>query len=101
MYEWKITELKRRTSDNFVLSATFTLSKIENEGTDTEKVTTVYGFCSWGNEQPTINYTDLDEATVLSWIYQQFDKENSETNMKLIRTDPNLPVIDTGIPWSE
>ena len=101
MYEWKITELKRQTSDNFVLSANFTLSKIENEGTDTEKKTTVYGFCSWGNSEPTINYKDLDEATVLSWIYQQFDKEASETNMKLIRIDPSLPVIDTGIPWSE
>lgn len=95
MFNWKITRLNRRTSDNFVHEAYWTLTKTEG---DTAK--TIYGIASFGGAVET-PFEDLTEETVLNWIWQQVSKEETEAAMKTVLVNKQVPTNSAGLPWGD
>lgn len=90
MFTWKITRLDSRTSDNFVLAADWQLTKTEGD-----TATTIYGNASFGGEivKP---FEQLEEQDVLSWLWQQVSKEETEAQMKTVFVNKKTIF---GLPW--
>lgn len=93
MFTWKIFNLERRTSDNFVTVAHWQLSKTEE---DTEK--TIFGVCSFGGDA-TIAFAQLTENEVLGWVWQQVSRTETEQAMSTVLTNKENPISQYGFPW--
>ncbi len=104
--EWRITSLRRETSDGYVLKALVRII-----GTDTEDATrqaAVGGDCSFKRPEGTmIPYEDLTESQVLEWVKTQWASEKVpgmnftvlELKEKSLEQFMNLPRMADGLPW--
>lgn len=91
---WKITQLDRKTADGFVTTAHWTCT-----GVDGEFFGSVYSTCSFEGEL-TVPYEQLTEAIVLSWVWEQVDKEATESAVVAQIEAQKNPVTASGTPWS-
>ena len=91
---WTITQLDRKTADGFVTTAHWTCA-----GADGEFSGSVYSTCSFEGEL-TVPYEQLTEATVLSWVWEQVDKEATESAVVAQIEAQKNPVTASGPPWS-
>jgi hypothetical protein len=90
MYEWKVTKLNRKTSSGFVDAVDWQLTKIED---DTRNIIT--GTCSFEGTVTT-PFAELTESEILSWIWQQIDKTQTENQMVAVFVDPT---VFKWLPW--
>lgn len=93
MITWKITNLDRKTSDGFVMTAHWTATAVDGEHT-----ASIYSTVSWDGE-PSIPYEQLTEEAVLGWVWQSVDKESAEASLAAQIAEQKAPSKATGVPW--
>lgn len=93
MITWKITNLDRKTSDGFVMTAHWTATAVDGEHT-----ASVYSTVSWDGE-PNVPYDQLTEEMVLGWVWQSVDKEATEASLTAQIAEQKAPSKATGVPW--
>lgn len=92
--KWSISNLDRRTSDGFVTTAHWRCDAVDGEFS-----ASVYSTCSWNEDQPTVPYSSLSEATVLGWVWQSVDKQATEDAVTAQINAQKNPVQASGLPW--
>lgn len=96
---WKITDMERQLSDGYVFRVYWELSP---DLTGTGSV--VSGSLDLQKPDNLINYEDLTEELVVSWVKSvlgEVEVNNLETNLrKHIQTLNSEPTNSTGIPWT-
>lgn len=91
---WNVSQLDRRTSDGFVTTAHWQCT-----GTDGDYSASVYATCSWSEGNPVIPYDNLTMQEVLDWVWNQVDKDATETAVTAQIEAQKNPVTATGVPW--
>ena len=92
---WTISQLDRQTSDGFVTTAHWQATAVDGEHS-----ASIYATCSWSDGTPTVNYADLTQEQVLSWIWVSgVDKDATEAALAAQIELMKNPVTATGVPW--
>jgi len=91
---WTISQLDRRTSDNYVTTAHW-----ECTAQDGDYSGRVYSTCSWPEGQPVIPYQDLTQETVLGWVWESVDKDATEAAVAAQIEAQKNPTTANGMPW--
>ena len=91
---WNVSQLDRKTSDNFV-----TVAHWQANATDGDYSASVYSTCSWTGE-PTVSYDSLTQDDVLAWVWESVDKEAVEAALEAQIADQKAPKIARGLPWN-
>lgn len=97
-YNWKISQLDRKTSDGFVTTAHWTCSGVDAT-LDGEFTGSVYATASFEGEL-VVPYASLTEADVLAWVWSVVDKEATEAAVAAQIEAQKNPVQASGLPWS-
>lgn len=90
---WNISQLDRRTSDNYVQTAHWTVS-----AQDGDFSASAYGSVGFDGELTT-PYADLTKAQVLEWVWDSVDKDAYEASLAAQIEAKKNPVSATGVPW--
>jgi hypothetical protein len=94
MANWKIVQLDRKTADNYVTTAHWTVT-----ATDGDFSASAYGTCGFDGELTT-PYEDLTEEQVLGWVWANgVDKDATEESLAAQIEAQKNPVSATGVPW--
>lgn len=93
-YTWTISQLDRRTADNYV-----TVAHWQCTGVDGDLSSSVYATCSFEGDLA-IPYEDLTQETVLGWVWEQVDKEATEASIASRIEVLKNPVEASGLPWA-
>ena len=91
-----IAELERNTDDGVVV-AHWRVNKASGEN-----VASAYGTCSFTPDTTAdgyIDYTNLTETDVISWVQDQLDTESLESSLDASLAEQASPTILTGTPW--
>lgn len=91
--KWTVSQLDRNTADGFVTTAHWQCT-----ATDGDYSASVYASCGFEGEL-SIPYDSLTEETVLSWVWEQVDKEATEATVLAQVEAQKNPVSATGVPW--
>lgn len=95
MITWTISQLDRRTSDDFVTTAYWAALAVDGNYS-----ANVYATCSWYEGQPTVPYADLTEEEVLEWVWASgVDKAATEAALAAQINAQKNPVSAAGVPW--
>jgi len=95
-YTWKINQLERSTSDDYVTTVHYGC-----DATDGEHSQGAYGTVSFdkATSPSSSSFGTLDEATVLSWVQAKVDPAKVEEALaERIELLAN-PVAAVGMPW--
>jgi hypothetical protein len=95
MTTWTISQLDRKTSDNFVITAHWRATAVDGDYS-----ASVYSTCSWADGEVTIPYEDLTEQDVLDWVWVSVDKDATEQALADQIELQKHPVTASGMPWS-
>lgn len=90
---WTVSQLDRKTADGFVTTAHWQCT-----ATDGEYSACVYGTCGFNGEL-TIPYDSLTQETVLGWVWETVNKEETEATVAAQIEAQKNPVSVTGLPW--
>ena len=94
MATWKIVQLDRKTADNYVTTAHWTVT-----ATDGDFSASAYGTCGFDGKLTT-PYENLTEAQVLEWVWANgVDKAAYEASLAAQIEAQKNPVSATGLPW--
>jgi hypothetical protein len=91
---WTVSNLDRDTSNNFVTTAHW-----QATATDGDHTASVYATVSWAEGEPVIPYSQLTEATVLGWVWENISKAATEASLAAQIALLKNPVKSTGVPW--
>jgi hypothetical protein len=91
---WTISNLDRDTSNNFVTTAHW-----QATATDGDHTASVYATVSWAEGEPVIPYSQLTEATVLGWVWENISKTATESALAAQIALLKAPVKQSGTPW--
>ena len=95
MFTWSINTLDRRTSDGFITTAHWRCSAVDGEFS-----ASVYGSCGWGEGEPVIPYTDVTEAGVINWCWNNgINKTEIEDSLANQIDALKAPKTESGVPW--
>jgi hypothetical protein len=93
---WNIRTLERRVADGFVTTAHWYATAVDGEHT-----ASIYSTCSWVESTPKIPYSDLTEATVCGWIWENgVNKTEIESALMAKINEKKNPKFLTETPWS-
>lgn len=91
--KWTVSQLDRKTVDGFVTTAHWQCTAVDGDYS-----ASVYASCGFSGEL-SIPYDSLTEETVLSWVWEQVDKEATEASVLAQIEAQKNPVSATGVPW--
>jgi hypothetical protein len=87
---WEIQRLERNTANGFVSAAEWKLTKGEGEAAKT-----IFGQVTFAGSATT-PFSELTQEQVLGWVWQQVDKEQTESAMRTVWINEE---IAQGLPW--
>jgi len=96
-FTWTIVQLERETENGGVIVAHW-----QAEAVDGEHTARGYGSCSFAPNAADpgfIPFDNLTEADVLAWVYEEVDKEQTESSLQLKIDKKKTPTTITGVPW--
>jgi hypothetical protein len=92
---WSISQLDRKTADNYVTTAHWRC-----DATDGEYSAGVYGSAGFTGDL-TIPYEDLTQEQVLGWVWESVNKAETEANVLAQIEAQKNPTSASGLPWSQ
>jgi len=101
MATWTIANLERNVSDGGVTVAHWRATEEETVGDVTYSASSygTVGFTPDASAEGFIAYGVLVEDTVLSWVWEQLDKDAIEASLTANIEEQKAPVTSTGTPW--
>jgi hypothetical protein len=97
-FNWKINNLERSTADDYVLTVHYGV-----DATDGEHSKGITGTVNFSPETSaaSIDYAALTEEQVLSWVYSQVSKEDTEAMLAAKVEKLKAPTKVSGLIWVE
>jgi hypothetical protein len=95
---WKIANLERKTEDGFVFMAHYTVNA--DDGTYTSGA---YGSLGFERPDNLIPFSQLTEATVISWVKEKLGEEKVteiEAALQSQINEQKHPTKAAGVPWT-
>jgi hypothetical protein len=96
MTTWTINQLDRNTSDGFVTTVHYTVTKENGDFT-----ASTYGTVGFEAGTPATPFESLTEAQVIQWVKTKLDEEVVEAALDAQIEAQQNPVSTSGIPWGE
>jgi hypothetical protein len=94
MTTWTINQLDRNTSDGFVTTVHYNVTKEDGEFS-----ASTYGTVSFEAGTPTTPYESLTEAQVIEWVKDKLGEEVIEASLASQIAAQKNPTTATGMPW--
>ena len=91
---YTINQLDRQTSDGFVTTVHYNVTKVDGEFS-----ASTYGTVSFEAGTPTTPYASLTEAQVIAWVKDKLDVEAIEASLAAQIAAQKNPTTATGVPW--
>ena len=91
---WTISQLDRNTSDGFVTTVHYNVTKVDGEFS-----ASVYGTINFPVDTPTTPYASLTKAQVIEWVKDKLDEEVVEASLASQIESKKNPTTATGMPW--
>lgn len=96
-FNWRIEQLERQVSHDGIVVAYW---RVKAE--DGEYVAEAYGSVNFTPDPLSPNfipYAELTEQQVLSWVWSQVNKKETEALLTTIIQSKKNPVVVNGLPW--
>ena len=94
MTTWTINQLERNTSDGFVTTVHYTVTKVDGDFS-----ASTYGTISFEAGTPETPFESLTEAQVVAWVKDKLGEEVVETALTANIEAQQNPVKASGLPW--
>ena len=91
---YTINQLDRNTSDGFVTTVHYSVSKVDGEFS-----ASTYGTVSFEAGTPTTPYASLTKAQVIEWVKDKLGEEVVEASLASQIAAQKNPTTATGVPW--
>lgn len=95
MTTWTINQLERNTSDGFVTTVHYTVTKVNGDFS-----ASTYGTISFEAGTPETPFESLTEAQVVAWVKDKLGEEVVEAALTANIEAQQNPVKASGLPWS-
>ena len=97
-FNWKINNLERSTADDYVLTVHYGVDAVDGE--HSKGITATVNFTP-ETSAASIDYAELTEEQVLSWVYSQVSKEDTEAMLAAKVEKLKAPTKVSGLIWVE
>jgi hypothetical protein len=94
MTTWTINQLDRNTSDGFVTTVHYSVTKVDGEFT-----ASTYGTIGYESGTPTTLFASLTEAQVIAWVKNKLGEATVEAALTAQIEAQRNPVKASGLPW--
>ena len=91
---YTINQLDRNTSDNFVTTVHYNVTKVDGEFS-----ASTYGTVSFEAGTPETPYASLTKAQVIEWVKDKLGEEVVEASFASQIAAQKNPTTATGMPW--
>jgi hypothetical protein len=91
---YTINQLDRNTSDNFVTTVHYSVTKVDGEFS-----ASTYGTVSFEAGTPATPYASLTKAQVIEWVKDKLGEEVIEASLAAQIESKKNPTTATGMPW--
>jgi len=91
---WTINQLDRNTSDGFVTTVHYNVTKEDGDFT-----ASTYGTIGFEAGTPTTPYASLTKAQVIEWVKDKLGEEVIEASLASQIAAQKNPTTATGMPW--
>jgi hypothetical protein len=91
---YTINQLDRNTSDGFVTTVHYSVSKVDGEFS-----ASTYGTVSFEAGTPKTPYASLTKAQVIEWVKDKLGEEVIEASLAAQIEAKKNPTTATGMPW--
>jgi ribosomal protein S11 len=98
MTTWTINQLDRNTSDGFVTTVHYNVTKTDGESGSVFSAST-YGTIGYEAGTPTTPFASLTEAQVIAWVKEKLGEEVVEAALAAQIEAQRNPVKASGLPW--
>jgi hypothetical protein len=101
MATWTIANLERNVADGGVTVAHWRVTESETVGDDTFTASAygTVGFTPDADADDFVAYDSLTEATVLGWVWESVNQEDTEAALTANIEGQKNPVSANGMPW--
>jgi hypothetical protein len=91
---YTINQLDRNTSDGFVTTVHYNVTKVDGDYS-----ASTYGTVGYEVGTPTTPYASLTKAQVIEWVKEKLGEEVVEASLTAQIEAQKNPVTATGMPW--
>ena len=91
---YTINNLDRNTSDGFVTTVHYNVTKVDGEFS-----ASTYGTIGFEAGTPTTPYASLTKAQVIEWVKDKLGEETVEASLASQIAAQKNPTTATGMPW--
>ena len=91
---YTINQLDRNTSDNFVTTVHYNVTKVDGEFS-----ASTYGTVGFEAGTPTTPFASLTKAQVIEWVKDKLGEETVEASLASQIAAQKNPTTATGMPW--
>jgi hypothetical protein len=91
---YTINNLDRNTSDDFVTTVHYSVTKVDGDYS-----ASTYGTVSFEAGTPTTPYASLTKAQVIEWVKDKLGEEVIEASLAAQIAAQKNPTTATGTPW--
>lgn len=91
---YTINQLDRNTSDGFVTTVNYNVTKVDGEFS-----ASTYGTIGFEAGTPTTPYASLTKAQVIEWVKDKLGEEVIEASLAAQIEAKKNPTTATGMPW--
>jgi hypothetical protein len=95
MTTWTINQLERNTSNGFVTTVHYNVTKVDGEFT-----ASTYGTVSYEAGTPATPFASLTEAQVIAWVKDNLGEATVEAALAAQIEAQRNPVKASGLPWA-
>ena len=93
---YSIVQLDRNTSDGFVTTVHYSVSKV-----DGDFIASTYGTVGFEAGTPETPFASLTEAQVIAWVKDKLGEEVVEAALAAQIEAQKNPVSASGLPWGQ
>jgi hypothetical protein len=93
---YSIVQLDRNTSDGFVTTVHYSVSKVDGEFS-----ASTYGTIGFETSTPETPFESLTEAQVIAWVKDKLGEEVVEAALAAQIEAQRNPVQASGLPWAQ